>query len=138
VKRHLVIAALGVSSIAVGCFRTTVRSGHPPGPAVRFEAWHHGFVAGIIEQSGPYPLDQLCPDGWAEVRAKTDPLDVLLTVATATIYTPQVTTVVCAEKGAPSAPPRDGYRVPAVTSSSAYPPPTGADYPPPPPQPDGF
>lgn len=118
----VLLAALSAS----GCFRTVVRSGHPPGPtpASHDQRWHSGFAAGLIEDSGPHWIDEVCPGGWAEVRTETDPLHSFLNLATWFIYSPQAVTVVCAEAGAPSAPPRDGYGVPPVTASGGgYPPP---------------
>jgi hypothetical protein len=134
-----VLAVAGAFAVA-GCYRTTVRSGNPPGPTAPGydEHWHSGYLAGAVEGSGPYALDRICPAGWAEVKAKTDPLDTLLTVITLTIYTPQLTTIVCAEPGAPDAPPVDGYRLPAPVAPSAYPPALGSGFPPPPPVPETF
>jgi hypothetical protein len=130
----LVIVAGLLSS---GCFRTVVRSGHPPdaAPGAYDQRWHSGFVAGLVETSGPHPLDEVCPGGWAEVRTETDPLHSFANIVTTTIYSPQSVTVVCAAKGAPTAPPLAGYDVPAPPASSAYPP-TGTSYPPPAPPPD--
>ncbi len=132
--RALLPIALGAALLG-GCFRTVVRSGHPPADAPESydRRWHSGFAAGLIEASGPHPVDEVCPEGWAEVRAQTDPLHSFLTIATSLIYAPQAVTVVCAEKGAAPAPPPAGYAVPALPSASAYPPPSASAFPPPPP-----
>ncbi len=137
--RHRLVILLGAAALS-GCFRTVVRSGHPPAgaPEVYDQRWHSGWAAGLIEASGPHPVDQICPEGWAEVRTRTDPLHTFLNVVTSFIYSPQAVTVVCAEKGAPPAPPLAGYEAPAPPASSAYPPPRGGVYPPPPPPPAEF
>lgn len=117
--------ALG-ALLASGCFRTVVRSGHPPGrtPDRYDERWHSGFAAGLIEDSGPHWVDEVCPEGWAEVRTETDPLHTFLNLVTWFIYSPQSVSLVCAEQGAPAAPPRQGYGVPPVTApSGGFPPP---------------
>jgi hypothetical protein len=119
---------------ATGCFRTVVRSGQPPGeaPAAYDHRWHSGWLAGLVEASGPHPLEQACPGGWAEVRTETDPLHSFLNVLTTFIYSPQSVGVVCAAEGTPTTPPpRDGYDVPPLPSASAYPPPATKRHPPP-------
>ena len=115
--------------LAAGCFRTTVRSGNPPGevPQGYDEKWHHGYLAGTVEGNGPHPLDRACPGGWAEVHSETDPLQALLHILTWTIYAPQTVRIVCAEPGSPAAPPFAGQGVPALPSGSA------ATFPSPPP-----
>lgn len=132
--RRISMAVLVALTLS-GCFRTVVRSGHPPADAPeRYdERWHSGYVAGLIEASGPHTVDAVCPEGWAEVRTETDPLHSFLNIVTTFIYSPQAVTVVCAEKGAPAAPPREGYEVPPIPASSAAPPPRA--YPPPAPPP---
>lgn len=129
----LVLGALALS----GCFRTVVRSGHPPAeaPEAYDHRWHSGWVGGLVEASGPHEVNRVCPAGWAEVRTETDPLHSFLNLVTSYIYSPQSVTVVCAEPGAPAAPPLGGYAVPAPPASSAYPPPPGSVYPPPAPPP---
>lgn len=129
-RRSLLVIALAAACLG-GCFRTVVRSGHPPAeaPEAYDQRWHSGFAAGLIETSGPHPLDQVCPEGWAEVRTETDPLHSFVTLVTTFVYSPQGVTVVCAEPGAPPAAPASGYDVPALPAPSAR----GSSYPPPPP-----
>ena len=129
------VPAVLVALALTGCFRTVVRSGHPPAEAPESydERWHSGYVAGLIEASGPHPVDAVCPEGSADVRTATDPLPTRLNIITWTIYSPQAVTVVCAEKGAPPAPPHDGYEVPPIPTSSAVP--LRSGYPPPAPSP---
>ena len=133
------LPVLLVSSLLfAGCFRATVRSGQPPGDVARGydEHWHHGFVGGLLESEGHYALDETCPSGWSEVKAKTDPLDTVLTVLTWSLYSPELVTVVCAEPGTPSAVAREGLEPAPAASSSAYPPAVAHGFPAGPPPPD--
>jgi len=104
-----------------GCFRATVHSGQSAGecPPGYDGKWHHGYLAGSIEGSGPHRLDRACAAGWAEVHSETDPLQVPLYIFTGTIYAPQTVEVVCAEPGSPAAPPLRGQGVPPLPSGSA-------------------
>lgn len=109
-----------------GCFRTTVRAGAPPGdsPAGYHERWHSGWIAGLIEGSGPHHLEQLCPGGWAQIDTKTEPVDLVVMVTTVFIYTPQVVTISCRD-------PRNRKRVAKTPPSSRYPLEPSDDSPPP-------
>ena len=96
-------AVLCIAALALpGCYEATVRSGLPPSqtPARTFEHWQHAFVFGLLDASGPYRLDRLCPDGWAEVTVETSAAGGFLTLVTLGIYSPQNVTVVCALPGA--------------------------------------
>ncbi len=87
-----------------GCFRNTVTSGRPPDRVAFEERWHHGYLLGAVESSGPYDLQRLCPEGWSLLSTETDPLQTLIMVVTVGIYTPQSVTVVCAAQSIPSIP----------------------------------
>lgn len=54
--------------LSTGCYNIKIVNGKPVGaPAPGYEEkLHFGVIAGIIELSGPYNLDQICPNGWAE------------------------------------------------------------------------
>lgn len=91
----LLSSALFVS----GCYRTMVSSGRPaaPGPSVVYDGkWHSGLVWGIAELSGPYDLDEICPDGWSEIHTRTSFLNGFVELVTSGIYAPQSVTIVCA------------------------------------------
>jgi hypothetical protein len=113
--KRAVIAVLGALA-CTSCFRTTVRAGAPPGdsPAGYHERWHSGWVAGLIEGSGPHHLEQLCPGGWAQIDTKTEPVDLVVMVTTIFIYTPQVITISCRD-------PRDQTRVAKGPPNATYP-----------------
>lgn len=89
---------LATALLGSGCFRTTVRSGHPPGdPPEGWEhRWHSGWLLGAIEASGPHDLARACPAGWSEIETSTDPSQSLITLLTIGIYAPQSVSVVCA------------------------------------------
>jgi hypothetical protein len=129
-------AAAGLGLLLTSCFRATVHSGLPPGdaPDPYENRWHSAWLLGSVEASGPYPLREICPHGWAEVHSSTNLLQGLLTGVTYGIYSPQNVTIVCAAAGAPGPPPRAGYPPPPPPQSSAYPSPAASGYPPPPPR----
>jgi len=133
------LATAVAAAIAVGgCYRATVRSGLPPGnvPDAYDDRWHSGWFLGAVETSGPYPLEEICKEGWAEVHTSTNLLQGLLAFLTYGIYTPQTVTVVCALSNAPHAPPVAGEAPLPPAATSAYPPsPATSAYPPPPPKP---
>ena len=140
-RRWSLVAALGIGLAVVGCYRTTVRSGLPPGdtPEAYDDNWHNGWLLGAVETSGPYALDRICPNGWAEVHSSFNVLQGLLSLITYGIYTPQSVTIVCAAERPPGPPPREGYPPrPAPAGSTYPPPPTSSGYPPPPPRPYHF
>ncbi len=125
--------AILVSSLAMlaGCYRTTIRSGLPPGTAADgYEnRWHSGWVLGAAEGSGPHELNRLCPDGWAEVHTRGNFVTALATLASSGIYAPHQITIVCA--AVPGPPPVEGYApLPRPAADGPNPPP---NYPPGPP-----
>lgn len=89
-----------------GCYTTTVSSGKPAAPArIEYdEKWHHGVVYGIAELSGPYNLDAVCPEGWAELTTETSFANGFVDAITYGIYSPQRVTVRCAVSSKPAAP----------------------------------
>jgi len=92
-----VLLLAGALALA-GCFRTTIRSGLPVGqaPIEYDDKWHHGFIIGIVEVSGPYDLSKVCPKGWSEIHTETSFLNGLVDALTSNIYTPQSVTIRCA------------------------------------------
>jgi hypothetical protein len=121
-RAALLCAALACTS----CFRTTVRAGAPPGdsPAGYHDRWHSGWVAGLIEGSGPHELGSLCPNGWAQIDTKTEPVDLVVMTTTFFIYTPQVVTISCRD-------PRPARNVAKTPPSPRYPVEPSPDSPPP-------
>lgn len=99
IKRLLALAALATLT---GCYTTTISSGKPAARAsIEHDAkWHSGLVWGIAELSGPYNLQAICPQGWAEIETETSFLNGLVEGLTGGIYSPQSVTVRCASGGA--------------------------------------
>lgn len=93
----MLFAAL-LTLAASGCFREHAYSGLPPGdPAPRAdERWHHSALWGLMNISGTYPIQELCPHGWAELHAQTNVAQSVLTLLTIGLYTPKSVTVICA------------------------------------------
>lgn len=87
-----------------GCFTTTVYSGKPGVPAaIEYdEKWHHGVAWGIAELSGPYNLEQVCPNGWSEIKTETSFVNGFVDGVTSGIYSPQTVWVRCAAPAKPA------------------------------------
>lgn len=92
------LVLLFVALAATGCYSTTVNSGKPVGeaPLEVDEHWHSGFLGGTSESSGPYDLEKLCPNGWAEIHTKTSFGNGLVEFLTVGVYNPQTVDVKCA------------------------------------------
>lgn len=111
VARERVMNKLKLSSLLLcalllpGCFTTTVYSGKP-GAAARVEydqKWHHGVAWGMGELSGPHDLEQICPNGWSEIKTETSFVNGLVDGATHGLYSPQTVSVRCAVVSPPAA-----------------------------------
>ena len=92
-----------------GCWRTTIRSGLPPGEEAKDydERVHQALVLGTLETRKPHALADLCPMGWSEIHVRKGFLNGLLTVITLGIYSPQTVTVVCSTgEDYPATPPK--------------------------------
>lgn len=101
------ITLLSIPLVLSGCYATTVRSGLTPQPKPSIEhdeQWHHGVVLGIAEISGPYDLQEICPNGWAEVETHTSFINGFVDLITGGIYNPQTVTVRCAVPNASPTP----------------------------------
>jgi hypothetical protein len=92
----LIVAGL----FAVGCMRTTFRSGRMPGdaPTDWNHRWHHSFLFGQLECPGAIEPSRACPLGWAELELEQDPLQTTVSLLTLGVYTPSTVTVVCEAK----------------------------------------
>lgn len=95
--KRLLFVALGALALS-GCYTTTLKSGKPAGesPMEADNRWHNGFVGGTSEASGPYRLEELCPNGWSEIKTHTSFGNGLLEVVTLSLYNPQTIDVRCA------------------------------------------
>jgi len=112
--------ALPLLLLACSCAQTTLRSGLPPGdsPGPYTDKWHAAFLFGLVEASGPYDLDRICPGGWSEVTLQPDTFTALAGLITLFIYSPSRVTIVCSAEGAPGPAPRAGYTMPQARRSS--------------------
>ena len=109
-----------IVSLCASCTSSTVRSGLPPGdsPDAYTERWHAAYLFGLVEGSGPYELDAICPAGWSEVSVEPDPFTAVAGLATLFLYAPTRVTIVCAAEGVKGPPPRTGYALPHARQSS--------------------
>jgi hypothetical protein len=114
--------ALLLALLTAGCAHTTLRSGLPPGdsPRAYTDKWHAAFLFGLVEASGPYDLDGICPSGWSEVTLEPDPFTALAGLVTLFIYSPSRVTIVCAAESG-TAPTRAGYGLPRAKRSERAP-----------------
>jgi len=112
------VLALGL--LACGCTQTTLRSGLPPGdsPGPYTHKWHAAFLFGLVEASGPYDLERICPTGWSEVTLAPDAFTAVAGLITLFVYSPSRVTIVCAAEGAPAPAPRAGYTLPQARRST--------------------
>ena len=99
-------AAVLVLLGTAGCYTTTLQSGLPPAPpTVEYDdKWHSGVVLGIAELSGPYDLQKICPNGWAQIKTETSFVNGFVELVTSGIYTPQSVTIRCTTSSAPTPP----------------------------------
>ena len=65
------------------------------GKAFNFGSKHHNLVVGLFEMSDPVPLNDLCPDGAAYAEHGFSFVDLLVTSALQSLYTPITVTVYC-------------------------------------------
>ena len=102
---------LWLALLCSGCAHTTLRSGLPPGDSPRpyTDKWHTAFLFGLVEASGPYDLDRICPTGWSEVTLEPDPFTALAGLVTLFLYSPSRVTIVCAPESTHAAPTRAGH-----------------------------
>ncbi|APR99508.1 Bor/Iss family lipoprotein [Pajaroellobacter abortibovis] len=106
-------------SVGLGYYKTTIHSSTLSAssliPLEYDKKWHHGFVHGLVEVSGPYNLKEICPAGWSEVETQTSSLNVLASAFTWSLYTPQAVTTCCRERQMPTKkqlPPQRPFPIP--------------------------
>lgn len=116
-------ALLVFALLATGCIQTHVYSGLPPGdpPKGYEDRWHVSYLFGLKEGSGPYNLDQLCPDGWSELTVTPDFFTSVAGLMTLYLYTPNRVTIVCARPIELQAPPHTDPATPPPGSSPPAP-----------------
>jgi hypothetical protein len=108
VARAARVAQVAAFAFALsGCFRTHVVHGGTPEtatPAPADERWHHSLVWGIVDVTGPYDLDALCPAGWASIETEQDLKTGFLNALTLQfLYTPQTVRIRCLQPAAEAA-----------------------------------
>jgi hypothetical protein len=130
----MLVACAAATLVLGGCYRTTVRSGAPPGtPAEHYNnRWHSGWFLGALESSWPHDLDSLCPEGWAEVHTRGNFVTALVTLLTSGVYAPHQVTVVCAVASSGPAPVAGYAPLPRPSSTTLPSPPASASPPGPP------
>lgn len=93
--RNGIVILLLIAFATTGCYRVTVETGAPPGPAGLDVPWQMSFAAGLIP---PPEVDtsEECSEGVAQVQTQRSFLNALATGITSNILSPLHVTVVCA------------------------------------------
>jgi hypothetical protein len=118
--RNLAVVLLLASTLAVGCFRTsiTVQGGSGTVPLSHDDTWHHAVIYGLVDLSSPHDLDAICPGGTVSVYSETRFLNGLVQAITFNLYNPQTVTVTCTQASEPAAIPAGQDSVPAADEGS--------------------
>jgi hypothetical protein len=123
------LAALALSMITTGCYRTSIVNGRPEAPPDAIPALngtkHGGYVNGIAEDN-PLHLQHLCKQGWTSIKIETGFLASLSNFAYGLIFHSQDVTVNCAPEGvapqaAPAAAPPPSPAAPAAPAAPSVP-----------------
>ncbi len=77
-----------------GCFHFHYVTERQPAPAPTSEAWHNGFVWGLVEPS-PIDLARVCPSEFARVDSTETFVNGVVHALTFSIYTPETVTITC-------------------------------------------
>lgn len=87
-----------------GCYSIRYHRRIEPDEASTTSTWHHGAISGVIDLSGPMPVDQPCPGGPAAVENEVTFVNGLLQLLTGgrwlNLWTPSTVRVTCARPGA--------------------------------------
>lgn len=108
-----VLCALPLLAASTGCFHITYRTHLDPEPAPAYEAWHHDFVDGLVEATPAVALDQIRPQGFAQVDERetfvnglvSDLVQLPIAPLPFRLWSPKTVEVTCAK---PSPGPRAG------------------------------
>ncbi len=90
IRRVLLLAPL---ALAMGCMKTTIKTGAPPGAVSEEKAvfWLYGLIG---EEN--FNLDATCPNGVSRIEEFHDFGNVVGMCLTCSIYTPRTVKITCA------------------------------------------
>lgn len=91
----LALTAAGV--VLTGCWHVTVTSGARPSTTVVDQPFQHSFVYGLVPPAEINVKDR-CPNGVAKVETEHSFVNGVVTVLTASLYTPIHVRVTCATR----------------------------------------
>jgi len=101
-------------ALLAGCYSIRYHRRIEPDETSTASTWHHGAISGVIDISGPMPIDQSCPGGAAAVENEVTFVNGLLQVLTGgrwvNLWTPSTVRVTCARPGARAAVPASAAR----------------------------
>lgn len=95
-------------ALLAGCYSIRYHRRIEPDEASTTSTWHHGALSGLIDISGPMPVDQSCPGGAAAVENEVTFVNGLLQILTGrwvSLWTPSTVRVTCPKPGARAAVP---------------------------------
>jgi hypothetical protein len=101
--RNLGIVAALATIGASGCYRASVDTGLPATNQVVVRHWAPTFLWGIISKVD-LGTGGVCPNGVSHATTQFSPLNVIVGVLTAGIYSPMDVRATCATAGAPTSP----------------------------------
>jgi hypothetical protein len=99
--KKLILAAVGLSVLATGCFKVDYTTSKASTSEPTEEIWRHRVVWGIMELDGTLALDEVCPSGVAKVHTERDIITGLVTMVAANgLYAPSMINVWCVDGSA--------------------------------------
>lgn len=88
------LTCLALLVATTGCFHFHYVTDEKPAPAPSSEAWHHGFVWGLVEGM-PVDVTKVCPSGFARIDSTETFVNGFVRFVTWSIYSPETITITC-------------------------------------------
>ncbi len=99
--KKLMMAAVGLSVLATGCYKVDYTTSKSSSSEPTEEIWRHRVAWGIIELDDTLALDEVCPSGVAKIHTERDIVSGLVTmVAGGGLYAPNMINVWCVDGSA--------------------------------------
>jgi hypothetical protein len=94
--RRSIACALALAPLVGACYRHEYAvSGTVPRNTPTYSEWQHHFLSGLVDLSPEIELRDTCPEGVSRIIDSIEPLNVLVYVLTATIYSPSTVEIYC-------------------------------------------
>ena len=121
--RSLFMAA-SIASMS-GCYVNTIKTGLPAGPTV-VEKKAKFYIMGVVGEE-TFDLQQICPDGVAEIKESQEFADAVMQCITCGIYVPVTVKIRCASGAAYRLTPDEAQGGSWVEPTASFVPPTTGD-----------